>query len=82
MNNYQSIIGKHFIAQKGIEKHKILYTFKFGGGIKGGYVKAGDVLKITGLYNDVDTVSFSTDKTLYRMAPDFFADPQYTIQID
>src|SRR5687767_1978378 len=43
----EKLVGKTFIAQPGIENHKILYTYQLGGGINGRVISEGDVVEIT-----------------------------------
>ena len=63
----KNLIGKHFMAQPEIEKHKVLYSFKFGGGVKGGCVKSGDVIKVLDVYTQIDTPVAGTDKLLHSI---------------
>lgn len=74
------IVGNTFIATKAMEALKVKKTFKNGGGILGGYVKAGDKIKIIDCMNDIDSVSFSTDITLYRLNQNFFNNNHYLVR--
>lgn len=75
------IVGNTFVAQPGIENLKILKTYKNGGGILGGCLKAGDIVKVIGSVNDIDTISFTTDVTLNRLNESFFYTNQYLVKI-
>lgn len=71
------MVGNKFIAQPGIESHKIKKTFKLGGGILGGCLVAGDVITITDARIDIDTMTFSTDVTLNRLTASYFYNNEY-----
>jgi hypothetical protein len=66
------IVGNVFVAQPGIERHKIKKNFRNGGGILGGCLKAGDKIKVTSACSDIDSISYSTDITLHRLNASFF----------
>lgn len=74
------IVGNTFVATPAMEALKIKKNFKNGGGVLGGCVKAGDRITITGCMNDIDSVSFSTDITLYRLNQAFFLNNHYLIK--
>ena len=78
----KKLTGKHFIAQPAIESHKILYSYQFGGGTKGGYVKSGDVIKVISEQIDVDTPTCGTDKLLHRITTASLLNPSFFIQLD
>jgi hypothetical protein len=61
---------KTIIANTGAEKFKILYTYKLGGGVKGRFVKTGDMLTVIDKVYDINTVSYSTLETLHRLSAD------------
>lgn len=76
--NYNSLIGKQFIVQERMAAAKIKKRFKHGGG----FLEKGEVITITGYCWDIDDVSFGTDKSVYRIKGNVFADPDFTIQIN
>lgn len=78
----ETINGKHFIAQPAIEKHRILYSFRFGGGVKGGTVKSGDVIRVIDTATDIDTENCSTDKLLHKISKQSLLNKDFFIQID
>jgi len=66
------IVGNIYTATVEAEKAKILKKYQNGGGILGGYIKAGDKITILCAMNDIDTLSFSTDVTLHRLSEGYF----------
>lgn len=75
------IVGNSFVCKAGIESLKIKKTFKLGGGVLGGCLKTGDIITVTGSCFDVDTLSFSTDKTLHRLSESMFYNNFYLEKI-
>jgi hypothetical protein len=76
------IVGNSFVCQTGIESLRIKKTFQYGGGVLGGCLKVGDIIKVTSACNDIDTVSFSTDITLHRLSEAYFYNEQYFRRVD
>jgi len=74
------IVGNTYTATAEAEKKKILKNYKNGGGILGGYLKAGDKVLILSAMNDIDTLSFSTDITLHRLSEGYFYSDFYFIK--
>lgn len=76
------IKGKHFMAQSGIEPHKIKYQFLYRCFYNKGFVKAGDVIRVLDVVTDIDSINCSTDKILGRISFNSLMDTNLFIQLD
>lgn len=75
------IVGNRFEAQPGIEDLNIKKTFRLGGGVLGGCLKAGDIITITDYRIDIDSGNFGTMETLNRLSESFFYNNQYFVKL-
>jgi len=85
LNEIQSaklLVGKNFIAQKGIEKFKISYSYNFRGAGINAFIKAGDVIKVIDQYTNIGEPVCATDKVLSVLTTATFLNKEYFIQLD
>lgn len=78
----QNLVGKHFIAQAGVNGKKIALHFKYRGEGINQYLKAGDVVKVIDESIEIDTPCVSTLQMLNRMTKDSFLNPMFFLPIE